>query len=215
MIRQLGCATIFLTLSAVETKWTELLVILMQMLENMKYEKKCQLIRNDPVTCVRYFEHRLKYLWEILSALCGLFEAYHELEDKYIRVEFQVRDSPRIHALFWLKNTGKYDKEKPETIQRCTEFINKFISVSSNPTEFSEDLINLQRHKHSHTCNKSHFGFPFFPMRKSTILEPFDDNKILSNEERKKIRQNKETVSKELDKISKDTNNSFSILMII
>ena len=163
MIRQLGCATIFLTLSAAETKWSELIVILTQVLENkvitleeaenMSYEKKCDLIRNDPVTCVRYFEHRLKCLWEILSAPCGPFQGY-ELEDKYVRIEFQVRGSPHVHALLWLKNAPKYDKDKPESDERCTEFIDKLISVSSKPTEFSEELISLQRHKHSHTCKK-------------------------------------------------------------
>ncbi|CAF1519982.1 unnamed protein product, partial [Rotaria sp. Silwood1] len=139
MIRQLGCPTLFLTLSAAETKWSELIVILTQVLENkvitleeaenMSYEKKCDLIRNDPVTCVRYFEHRLKCLWEILSAPCGPFQGY-ELEDKYVRVEFQVRGSPHVHALLWLKNAPKYDKDKPESIERCTEFIDKLISVN-------------------------------------------------------------------------------------
>ncbi|CAF1665350.1 unnamed protein product [Adineta ricciae] len=108
MNRQLGCAALFLTLSAAETKWSELIVILTQVLENkvitleeaqnMNYEKKCDLIRNDPVTCVRYFEHRIKCLWEILSAPSGPFQGY-ELEDKYVRVEFQARGSPHIHAL--------------------------------------------------------------------------------------------------------------------
>ncbi|CAF4305723.1 unnamed protein product [Rotaria socialis] len=93
---------------APETKWSELIVILIQVLENkvitleeaenISYEKKRDLIRNDPVTCVRYFEHRLKCLWEILSAPCGPLQGY-ELEDKYVRVEFQVRGSPHIHAL--------------------------------------------------------------------------------------------------------------------
>jgi hypothetical protein len=145
----------------------------------MSYEKKCDLIRNDPVTCVRYFEHRLKCLWEILSAPYGPFQGY-ELEDKYVRVEFQVRGSPHIHALLWLKNASKYDKDKSELIERCTEFIDKLISVNSKPTEFSEDLISLQHHKHSHTCKKHvngciicRFGIPYFPMRKTMILEPF------------------------------------------
>jgi hypothetical protein len=86
MIRQLGCSTLFLTLSAAETKWAELIVILTHVLENkvitleeaenMSYEKKFDLIRNDPVTCVRYLEHRLKCLWEILSAPGGPFRVY-------------------------------------------------------------------------------------------------------------------------------------------
>ena len=60
------------------------------------------------------------------------------------------------------------------------------ISVTSKPSEFPEELINLQRHKHSHTCKKHvkdgikyRFGVPFFPMRKTMILEPFDDDERL------------------------------------
>ena len=71
----------------------------------------------------------------ILSAPCGPFQGY-ELEDKYVRIEFQVRGSPHIHALLWLKNAPKYDKNNPESIKKCTEFIDKLISVSSKPTEF-------------------------------------------------------------------------------
>ncbi|CAF1163397.1 unnamed protein product [Rotaria sordida] len=137
MIRQLGCSTLFLTLSAAETQWSELIIILTQVLENkvitleeaesMSYEKKCDLIRNDPVTCVRYFQHRLKCLWEILSAPCGPFQGY-ELVDKYVRTESQVRGSPHVHVLLWLKNGPKYGENNPESIERCIEFIDKLIS---------------------------------------------------------------------------------------
>ncbi|CAF3339481.1 unnamed protein product [Rotaria socialis] len=182
----------------------------------MNYEKKCDLIRNDPVTCVRYFEHRLKCLWEILSAPCGPFHGY-ELEDKYVRVEFQVRGSPHIYALLWLKNAPKYDKNNPESIEKCIEFIDKLISVNSKPTEFSEELINLQRHKHSHTCKKHvngciicRFGIPYFPMKKTMILEPFGDDKKFTKKEREEICKNKQIVIKELEKISRDTDNSLT-----
>ncbi|CAF4566580.1 unnamed protein product [Rotaria sp. Silwood2] len=226
MIRQLGCPTLFLTLSAAETKWADLIVILTQVLENkvitveeaenMSYEKKCDLIKQDPVTCVRYFEHRLKCLWEILSASCGPFR-YYELEDKYVRIEFQIRGSPHIHALIWLKNAPKYDKNNPESIEKCIEFIDKLISVSSKPTEFSEELINLQRHKHSHTCKKHvkdgikcRFGIPYFPMRKTMILEPLSADEKLTKKEREEISKNRQNVIKELDEISKDADNSLT-----
>ncbi|CAF4607434.1 unnamed protein product, partial [Rotaria socialis] len=140
MFRQLGCPTIFLTLSAAETKWSELIVILTQV--------------KDPVTCVHCFEHRLKCLWEILLAPCGPFEG-NGLKDKYIIVEFQFRGSPHIHLFIWLKNAPKYDKSNPKSIEQCIEFIDKLISVNAKPTEFSEELINVQRHKHSHTCKKN------------------------------------------------------------
>ncbi|CAF1551328.1 unnamed protein product [Adineta steineri] len=204
MNRQLECATMFLTLSAAETQWSELLVILTKVLENkvitleeaqnLSYEKRCELIRQDPVTCVRYFEHKLKCLWEILSAPRGPFQGY-ELVDKDVRTEFQVRGSPHVHALLWLKNAPKYDKNNPESIERCVEFIDKLISVSYQPTECSEELISLQRHKHSHTC-KQHvngciicrFGIPYFPMSKTMILEPFSDDEKLSKKEREEIK---------------------------
>ncbi|CAF1408764.1 unnamed protein product, partial [Adineta steineri] len=176
----------------------------------------CELIRQDPVTCVRYFEHKLKCLWEILSAPCGPFQGY-ELVDKYVRTEFQVRGSPHVHALLWLKNAPKYDKNNPESIERCVEFIDKLISVSSQPTECSEELISLQRHKHSHTC-KQHvngciicrFGIPYFPMSKTMILEPFSDDEKLSKKERDEISKSRQNVKEELDRISKDKDTSLT-----
>ncbi|CAF1473985.1 unnamed protein product [Adineta steineri] len=226
MNRQLECATIFLTLSAAETQWSELLVILTKVLENkvitleeaqnLSYEKRCESIRQDPVTCVRYFEHKLKCLWEILSAPCGPFQGY-ELVDKYVRTEFQARGSPHVHALLWLKNAPKYDKNNPESIERCVEFIDKLISVSSQPTECSKELISLQRHKHSHTCKQhvngciiSRFGIPYFPMSKTMILEPFSDDEKLSKKEREEISKSRQNVKEELDKISKDKDTSLT-----
>ena len=63
MIRQLVCATFFLTLSAAETKWLELLRILKQILDDVtlsveevlefQWSERANLIRRDPVTCAR------------------------------------------------------------------------------------------------------------------------------------------------------------------
>jgi hypothetical protein len=69
MIRQLGQPNIFLALSAAESKWPELLVLLMKNVENktitedeaieLPYFKNSELISKDPVTCARYFDHRI------------------------------------------------------------------------------------------------------------------------------------------------------------
>ena len=70
MMRQLGCPTFFLTLSAAETKWPELLHILKEILDGdklsddeiieLQWSERADLIRRDPVTCARYFDHRAK-----------------------------------------------------------------------------------------------------------------------------------------------------------
>ena len=75
MIRQLGCPTFFLTLSAAETNWTELLKILKQILDDVnlsveeilefQWSERADVIRRDPVTCARYFDHRTKELFKV------------------------------------------------------------------------------------------------------------------------------------------------------
>lgn len=119
MIRQLGKPTFFLTLSAAESHWLELIQTLMKYSEkghtlsikeayDLDYNVKTDLIRNDPVTCARYFDHKVqKFMW-LLRQKNSVF-GEHVLEDSYQRVEFQQRGSPHEHMLLWLKNSPKYD----------------------------------------------------------------------------------------------------------
>lgn len=68
MVRQLGRCTFFITLSAAEKKWPELLVALYKRAKNqditeeeatnLSEQTKNQLIRNDPVLCMRHFDIR-------------------------------------------------------------------------------------------------------------------------------------------------------------
>ena len=69
-IRQLGIPTLFISLSAADTKWLELLQsiykltnkknITNEQLEKMPWNEKCNLISKDPGTCALYFNHRVK-----------------------------------------------------------------------------------------------------------------------------------------------------------
>ncbi len=75
MVRQLGTPAFFFTLSAGETKWPYLLISLMKIVKkiDITYEQaerltnveKKELISKDPVTCSRYFDHRIKLLFSI------------------------------------------------------------------------------------------------------------------------------------------------------
>ena len=77
MMRQLGCPTFFLTLSAAETMWLELLKILKDILDGVKFSdddiidlqwsERADLIRRDPVTCARYFDHRSREFFKVLK----------------------------------------------------------------------------------------------------------------------------------------------------
>ena len=78
MTRQKGCAHIYLTLSAAETKWKPLLKSLLksvkkinnasdEMIDNLEYAEKIELIKADPVTCARYFDHRVRSLFILMK----------------------------------------------------------------------------------------------------------------------------------------------------
>jgi len=70
MIRQFGLPTFFMTFSAAETKWPELLVILSKTVDGIditedeasaiSFSEKARLIRTDAITCARYFDFRFR-----------------------------------------------------------------------------------------------------------------------------------------------------------
>lgn len=183
MIRQLGKPTIFLTLSAGEQIWPELIqalnklhnnenLTLMQAYELEKHEKT-KLIQADPVTCARYFDYKSVKFMMFLKENESIFHDY-KVEDSYSRVEFQVRGSPHEHIFLWLKNAPLYNKDA-ESVERCTTFIDKFITCQH---DVNNPYVALQKHKHSHTCYKGQrtkqcrFHYPIPVMPKTMILEP-------------------------------------------
>jgi len=187
MIRQLGIPTLFFTLSAAETRWKELLVILMKTVRNkviteeetldLDYKDKCELISKDPVTCARYFDKRIRELFRVLQHPKGPFSD-NKIIDYYIRVEFQHRGSPHVHCLLWLKDAPVYDRTNPESIATCITFIDKYITANSS---FDSNFIQLQTHGHSKSCMRfkgdkviCRFDFPHLPMPSTAILEPLE-----------------------------------------
>ncbi|CAD6216212.1 GSCOCG00011290001-RA-CDS [Cotesia congregata] len=108
LFRQIGPPSIFFTLSAAETKWPELIVMLkkvvdekeitLQEAEKMDYKEKARLISSDPVTIARYFDYRIRELFKILKEKNSIFREYN-IKDFYYRIEFQQRGSPHIHSL--------------------------------------------------------------------------------------------------------------------
>ena len=184
MIRQLGKPTWFCSFSAAETRWTHLLKILGRVvdkknysdstIQNMTWQEKSELIKSDPVTCARNFEHMVQLFFR--DFLKSPLKPIGEIVDFFYRVEFQKRGSPHIHCLFWIKNAPQYGKDSNEDI--C-KFVDKYVSCEADVSELG-DLVNLQRHRHSKTCKKNghkicRFNFPLFPMGRTMILEPLSE----------------------------------------
>lgn len=102
-VRQLGNPTFFMTVSAAEHSWPELLKMLVMLstgqnvsdleILNLNDYDKTSLIRNDPVTCARYFNFKMAKLMILLKSQFGPFQNNWVI-DSYQRVEFQQRGSP-------------------------------------------------------------------------------------------------------------------------
>ena len=133
MIRQLSLPTWFMSLSAADTRWTDLLKMLAKLnngvsytdkdIEGLTWQEKTKLVQKDPVTCSRYFDHRVQeFLNIILKSNC---EPIGKLRDFFYRVEFQQRGSPHIHILVWIDNAPSLEKNSEEEI---VQFVDKYLT---------------------------------------------------------------------------------------
>ena len=85
-----------MSLSAADTRWTDLLKMLAKLndgieysekeLEHLTWQEKTKLVQKDPVTCSRYFDHRVQeFLNTVLKSSC---EPIRKLLDFFIELNF-------------------------------------------------------------------------------------------------------------------------------
>lgn len=196
MVRQFGIFTFFVTLSAAETHWEELLILLKKTVDDvdnadvsgLNFQEKARLIRSDPVTCALYFDYRFKELkktWN--NAKDGPF-GDKKIRHMYYRIEFQHRGSPHVHMVLWIENAPIYDPIDESSQQGVTDFIDSIISTSSEDATV-ENLETYQYHKCTFTCKKfsrgravCRFNAPFIPMDRTRILKPWTNNAAMPDE---------------------------------
>ncbi|XP_074641227.1 uncharacterized protein LOC141898976 [Tubulanus polymorphus] len=218
MIRQLGLPTWFISLSAADTKWVDLLKILGKLIdktdysdndiEAMDWQQRSRLIKSDPVTCARFFDHRVHNFIE--HVLKSAHNPIGEIQDMFYRIEMQQRGSAHIHMIVWIKDAPKFGEQSNEEI---ATWLDQFVSCTSNVLEFDKEFVNLQKHKHSKTCKKYNkpicrFCFPLAPMSHTTILEPFEVSK--DKEEKARLDELHLKVTNLLNEDKEGLNMSFS-----
>lgn len=187
MIRQNGRPTAFMTLSANEIGWTNLIQLLYKLANKgadiseraaseLSFIEKSTLFNEDAVTCAIYFNKLVNLLLTILqSKECSPFGRYRVAE-YFKRIEFQHRGSPHAHILLWLENAP--DNMIDENNSEVIHLIDSLVSVSASQASGN---IKLQTHKHTFTCykkivankpQKCRFEAPFMPCRKTLNLTP-------------------------------------------
>ena len=148
----LGIPTLFMSFSSAECTWIHLLKILGKTVHdkeytdndilNMSWYTKSELIKSDPVTCARHFDHSFqRFLYDFLMS------SYHpigKINDYFIRVEFQQRGSPHIHMLVWIKDAPQYGENSDDEI---TKFTDQYVTCSNVTSDDNfADLITIFTH---------------------------------------------------------------------
>ena len=95
MIRQLSLPTWFKLLSAADTRWTDLLkrlanlnddIVSEKEIEQLTWEEKTKLVQKDPVTCSRYFDHRVQeFLNTVMKSSC---QPIGKVQDYFTELSF-------------------------------------------------------------------------------------------------------------------------------
>ena len=210
MIRQLGIPTLFLSLSANDLHWAELITALGKLVDNKDYseavanntlswETRSRLVQSDPVSCVRHFDQRVTQFIE--NVLKSPHSPLGILQDFFYRVEFQQRGSPHIHMLAWIQGSPKYGENDDTEV---LEYVDRVASCSADVPDDLKEILNFQRHKHSRTCRKAgkpicRFGIPFPPMRVTAIIQPYNgDDRSVYEEYYKRVQEHLNTLERDI-----------------
>ena len=108
MVKQLGIPTWFMTLSCVDLRWPELFQIVArtqgrditeEQIEALSYAERCQLLNANPVVTAKHFQHRVETFFR--EVLLSHINPIGKITYYALRIEFQMRGSPHLHALIW------------------------------------------------------------------------------------------------------------------
>ena len=157
MIRQIGFPSLFISLSAAETKWPELLRAIGQLNDKKTYtdeeiaemdtQKIFGLIRKDSATVVRYFHHRFNtFLHDVLRSE---HNPIGEISDYFWRYEFAKRGAIHVHWFAYLKDAPVYGEDDNDDVIR---YYDKIISCSTDVKPEYSEYIKYQIHKHTKSC---------------------------------------------------------------
>ena len=196
MIKQLGLPTYFMTLSCADLRWDELIEIIGKLnrtpytkieIREMDYVTRAKILQSNPVLLMRHFQFRVETFFKeiVVDGPMGKV-IYHA-----IRVEFQVRGSPHVHCLLWVKGAPILSHENKD---EYVNFVDSLVKCELPDKDDDPELFDLvrtyQTHSHSKSCRKyknipCRYSFGRFFCDKTYIAEPLDHK--LEEEEKNNI----------------------------
>ena len=184
MVGQLGNPFWFITLSADDLHWKELIEGLMDLkfkgtvcrerkeASQLTMQERMDLIENYPVHVCRYFYNRFNRFYHDILMKTNILGK--KVQDVWVRFEFQNRGSVHAHMLVWIENPPQPDSKEG------IEYIESQVSCTKTTgnEEFDEKVFRFQNHRHRPRCFRKKekkaerclFNFPRKPRKETKIM---------------------------------------------
>ena len=146
MVKQLGIPTWFMTLSCADLRWPELFQILSrtqgnnltdEQVETLSYNERCQMLNLNPVIVAKHFQHRVETFFR--EVLVTKTKPIGKIVYYALRIEFQMRGSPHLHALIWCDDCPKLSHDNK---QAYIKYIDKHVQAYLPSMEEDLELHN-------------------------------------------------------------------------
>ena len=148
MLQMLSIPTWFLTLSTADLHCPEIIqavavqfgkILTQKDVLKMSIADRSKCLCQNPITGVWMFQHRLEAFFS--EYLLSDTHPLGHITDYVIKIEFQMRGSPHVYCLLWVKDAPKMDKDPDDVV--CA-FIGKYITAVRPPvTSENEHQIKL------------------------------------------------------------------------
>ncbi len=202
-----------MTLSCADLRWPELFQIIAKAQGNnltdeevdaLSYQERCAMLNLNPVIVAKHFQYRVEtFFKEVLLANANPIGkiVYYAL-----RIEFQMRGSPHLHALIWTSDCPELTRDtKDAYINYIDQHVQAYLPDKETDPQLYDLVKTYQMHNHSKTCRKyknvaCRFNFGQFFTNTTIVAEPLAedmDEEIKSNI----LTRRKEILSKVKQKI--------------
>ena len=140
-----------MTLSCADLRWPELFQIIARTngknitteeVEALSYDERCRLLNLNPVIVAKHFQYRVEtFFTEIL-----LTNAHPIGKIIYyaLRIEFQMRGSPHLHALIWTSDCPKLTQEiKQDYIEYVDQHVQAYLPDKDKDPDLYESVKKI------------------------------------------------------------------------
>lgn len=134
----------------------------------------------NPVVVAKHFQYRVEtFFTEVLLTNA---KPIGKIVYYALRIEFQMRGSPHLHALIWCDDCPKLTHDNK---QAYIDYIDKHVQAYLPSKEEDAELHDLvkmyQKHSHSKTCRKykniqCRFNFGQFFTNSTIVAEPLPED---------------------------------------